>query len=170
MKKTVQAVAMSRVVLIDYYWRCQSFKKGIPNELAEALDESAMERILEMMAEGYVSGELNDNVNLDIPNRKTPEDGWECSGWWNLKKIDEPTAKLNTVNVIEMRGDAVVSMASFEDSKEGNLLAESRFTGMMVGACDFKQSKQAVARALEDGIFELGEWKILIVHSTEPTK
>lgn len=170
MKKTIQAVAMSRVLVIDYYWRCESFKKGIPPKLAEALEETAMDRIQEMMAEGYVSGELHDNVNLDIPKRKTPEDGWECSGWWNLKKIDEPTEKLNTVNVIEMRDDTVISMASFQDNKEGCALAEERFKAMMIGACDFKLARVHIARGLDDGMFELGNWKILLVHSTEPTK
>ena len=89
MKKPKQAVAMSRILTIDYYWRCESLKEGIPQELAEALEESAMDRISEMMKDGYVSGELNDNVVLDLPGHKTPQDGWECTGWWNLKKTVE---------------------------------------------------------------------------------
>ena len=169
MKKIVQAVAMSRLLVIDYYWRCESFKKGIPPKLAEALEESAEDRIKEMMGQGYLSGELIDYVNMDIPGRKTPEDGWECRGWWNLHKEDEPTAKLDTVNVIEMKGEGVViSMASFEENKEGNALAETRFKDLITE--NHKVSKADMEVYLENGLFEEGEWKVILVHSTEPTK
>ena len=169
MKKTIQAVAMSRVLVIDYYWRCESFKKGIPIQLVEALEETAFDRIQEQMKDGVVSGELVDYINLDIPGRKTPMDGWECHGWWNLKKEDEPTEKLNTVNVIEMKADGVViSMASFSENKEGNALAENRFRDLITE--NHKVSKADMETYLENGLFEEGEWMVILVHSTEPTK
>lgn len=170
MKKHVQALAMSRVLTIDYYWRCESFKKGIPPKLAEALEETAFDRIQEQMKDGVVSGELIDYVNMDIPGRKTPEDGWECHGWWNLKKEDEPTSKLNTVNVIEIRGGEfdIQSVASYQDDKEGNALAEARFKDLITE--NHKVSKSEIESSLENGYFEEGEWKVLLVHSTEPTK
>ena len=48
----------------------------------DALNESAMERITECLKEGYVSGELIDNIYMD------DEDGVEYSGWWTLKTLD----------------------------------------------------------------------------------
>jgi uncharacterized protein YoaH (UPF0181 family) len=167
MKKHVQALAMSRVLTIDYYWRCESFKKGIPPKLAEALEETAFDRIQEQMKDGVVSGELIDYVNMDIPGRKTPEDGWECHGWWNLKKEDEPTSKLNTVNVIEEDDGAVIRMASFQDDKEGNALAEKFFEDIMKTRPEF--SKSYLKTCLEGGMFESLRYRILLVHSTEPT-
>jgi uncharacterized membrane protein len=76
---------MKRERKIEYWWKCEQLGEGdIPEPLATALEESAMDRINEMSAQGYVSGELCDNVNIDIPGRETPEDGWECSGWWSI--------------------------------------------------------------------------------------
>lgn len=83
-----KAKAMERNIKINYWWRCSKFPNGIPPELAEALEESAMDRILEQAKEGYVSGELLDNVCMDIEGEKTPTDGWECSGGWSLQKED----------------------------------------------------------------------------------
>lgn len=165
MKKTIQAVAMSRLLVIDYYWRCESFKKGIPPKLAEALEETAEDRIKEKMGEGYLSGELIDYVNMDIPGRRTPMDGWECHGWWNLKKENEPTPKLNTVNVIEFRGGEfdIQSLTSYQDDKEGNALAEERFKELI--SENHKVSKADIETALENGYFEEGEWKVIITHS-----
>jgi|GEM_PF-2671982 hypothetical protein len=77
---------MERTITIKYWWKCDNFKKGIPAELAEALEESAIERIAEMMKEGYVEGDLNDCVNLDVPGRRTPKDGYPCTGYWQVKK------------------------------------------------------------------------------------
>ena len=80
---------MQKQITIKYSWRCEKIKGEIPSNLAEALQESAEARIAEMMQEGYTSGELIDNVNMDIPKRKTPEDGWECKGWWEAQETFE---------------------------------------------------------------------------------
>lgn len=79
---------MNRTITITYWWKCEKLSKGIPANLAEALEESAMTRINEMLSQGYVAGELQDNVNMKVKGRKTPQDGWECYGSWNLKKQD----------------------------------------------------------------------------------
>lgn len=55
---------------------------GKLNSHLDALNESAMERITECLKEGYVSGELIDNIYMD------DEDGVEYSGWWTLKTLD----------------------------------------------------------------------------------
>jgi hypothetical protein len=77
---------MRNKITILYGWECPKIKGKIPEPLAEALRESAKDRIIEMMKEGYASGQLQDNVNIDIPKRKTPQDGWECNGWWDVKE------------------------------------------------------------------------------------
>ncbi len=72
-----------RSITIDYrWWRGQG--KKIKPEHVEALDEAAMNRIAEMMNQGYVSGELNDNIHILDTD---PEDGVEYSGWWEVKKV-----------------------------------------------------------------------------------
>lgn len=70
---------------VSYWWRCESFLGGIPKKLAEALDETAQERATKMIKEGYQSGELVDCVGMTIDGTETPEDGFECRGWWKLK-------------------------------------------------------------------------------------
>lgn len=74
---------MKRKIEITYYWECEGLDE-IPLALAEALEESAQERIASMVREGYTSGELCDNVNMDLVDKETPEDGWECSGGWTF--------------------------------------------------------------------------------------
>jgi uncharacterized protein YoaH (UPF0181 family) len=76
---------MKRKIVIEYYWKCYQFKK-IPAKLAECLEETAEERIKYLMAEGYVEGELFDNVMIDIDGKECPKDGYECSGWATIKK------------------------------------------------------------------------------------
>ena len=58
------------------WWR----KKGdIKPEHIEALKESAEERIAEMRAQGFLHGELHDNIRM---TEKDGEDGVEYTGWW----------------------------------------------------------------------------------------
>jgi len=76
---------MKRTIKISYGWKCENFKK-IPEPLAEALEETAMERIKLMMDQGYTSGQLLDTVNIDVPGHRTPEDGWDCQGWFDIEK------------------------------------------------------------------------------------
>ena len=78
--------SIKRKIVITYWWRCEQIKGNIPESLATALEESTEERIKHMMAEGYSSGELIDNVNMDLPGLETPAEGWDCSGWWETSK------------------------------------------------------------------------------------
>ena len=69
---------------------------------------------------------------------------------------------LSTVNVIEMIDDSIVGMASYADNKEGNALAEKRFTDLIVeNGCE-----ETLDDNLENGCCEDGTWKVLLVHST----
>ena len=79
---------MKRKIEIDYWWKCDQLGEGveIPQELAEALEDSAERRIFRGAAEGYVSGELHASITRDVEGFVTPEDGWECRGWYEIKR------------------------------------------------------------------------------------
>lgn len=67
-------------------WYMSAFDdREIKQSHLDALNESAMERITECLKEGYVSGELIDNICMDDEDG---EDGVEYSGWWTLKTLD----------------------------------------------------------------------------------
>lgn len=72
---------MKRRIAIDYWWKCDALPE-IPLELAEALEESAEDRIEDMWRQGKTEGQLFDYVNLDLPEKDTPEDGWYCTGYF----------------------------------------------------------------------------------------
>jgi hypothetical protein len=75
---------IERHKLITYRW-WRGDKKTIEPEHVEALEESAQNRIAEMMADGYTSGELNDNINM---TDKDPYGGVEYSGYWEVKVVE----------------------------------------------------------------------------------
>ena len=79
---------MNKRIIIEYWWKCPKIKGKLPVSLQDALKESASERINEMMRQGFVSGELNDNVMIKLEGKRTPKDGWECHGWWTAIKED----------------------------------------------------------------------------------
>lgn len=72
-----------RKVITMRWWR--SGKGKIRKEHEEVLWERADERISEMMAQGFTSGELSDNIHMTDNN---PEDGVEYSGWWEVATQD----------------------------------------------------------------------------------
>ena len=71
---------MEKEIKITYNWS-RDDGKDIDKEHEEALEESAQERIFEMIKEGYRGGELNDRIRM---NDKDGEDGVGYSGWWSL--------------------------------------------------------------------------------------
>lgn len=73
---------MKQRLTIDYNWRRPD---GVPVKEShhEALQESAEERIAEMMAQGYVEGELHDNIHMDDDD---PKDGIAYRGWWKMSR------------------------------------------------------------------------------------
>ena len=69
-------------------------------------------------------------------------------------------AKINTVNVIEMADDDLLSITSFTDDEAGNKEAEARFQiCAQENGCDPKES------FIEDGYFEQGNYQLFISHS-----
>ena len=71
---------MKREVIISYNWSKDDDSEIKPKH-QEALEESAMDRITQMMNEGYSSGELNDTVRMDDEDG---EEGIEYRGWWSI--------------------------------------------------------------------------------------
>jgi uncharacterized protein YoaH (UPF0181 family) len=74
---------MEKEITIKYNWKCNE-DINIPEKHEEALEEDAMERIFEMMKEGYTSGELHTTVRYgkDIVSEEDEEEGLSYSGWW----------------------------------------------------------------------------------------
>ena len=72
---------MKRTIEIVYRWWRDGGKK-VKASHVEALEERAQDRIFAMVAEGYRSGELYDNIHM---TDRDPEDGIEYSGWWELE-------------------------------------------------------------------------------------
>jgi len=74
---------MERKITITFGWWQDGSDEEIDKGHAEALEETAWERIGEMMKEGFTSGELNDNIHM---HNTDPEDGIAYRGWWEIKK------------------------------------------------------------------------------------
>ena len=73
---------ITRTIKISYRW-WRDNKKAIIPEHVGALEESAEDKIFEMLEEGFSCGELRDNIHmLD----KDPEDGIEYNGYWERIK------------------------------------------------------------------------------------
>lgn len=70
---------LERTVSISYRW-WRDDGEVLPHH-ENALDESAMSRIRSLMAEGFTSGELADNVHT----ANDPEDGVDYRGHWEVK-------------------------------------------------------------------------------------
>ena len=60
-----------RKIVTTYSWWNEEI--DIPAEMIEAMDEHAVERINEMSAQGYTSGDLNFET-----------DEFQCLGWWGM--------------------------------------------------------------------------------------
>jgi len=73
---------LEKTFTITYRWWRNSGEEVKPNHI-EALEEAAMSRIQEMIAEGYNSGQLFDNILMDDNDGK---DGVEYVGWWEQKE------------------------------------------------------------------------------------
>jgi len=73
---------IKKQVTIKYSWWSNDHDlEQINAEHIEVLEESAMDRIIEMMKDGYTSGELSDNIRM---HDSDPEDGIGYTGWWEI--------------------------------------------------------------------------------------
>jgi len=69
---------IERTKTITYRWWTDG---DINPDHIEALEESAEDRIFEMIHKNFVGGELHEEICDDEDN---PEDGVEYSGWWEV--------------------------------------------------------------------------------------
>lgn len=70
---------------------------------------------------------------------------------------------IDTVNVIEIKGEYDVRVMSFSEDKDGNAEAEAAFV-----SCIKENSTIAVDEidvCIEEGVFEDNGYKLLLVHS-----
>ena len=73
---------MKREITMSYHWDCEALPVEIPFAMAEILEEHTYDRVYLMVKDGYSAGELCCYARTDIEGYETPEDGWECHGWW----------------------------------------------------------------------------------------
>jgi len=71
---------IERKIKITYRWWNNDLDE-IDSGHILALEETAQDKIYEMLKEGYTSGELLDNVRMHDTD---PEDGIEYRGWWEM--------------------------------------------------------------------------------------
>ncbi len=74
--------SIERRIIVNYRWSHKGHSE-IPSEHISQLEEDAETRISEMMAQGYLSGELN-TVVQNIDGTDTGER--EYNGWWSVTK------------------------------------------------------------------------------------
>lgn len=72
---------LERKKTITFRWWRQGKEEIVPAHM-DALEETAMERIGEMITAGYSSGDLQDNIHMTDTD---PEDGVDYKGWWEYK-------------------------------------------------------------------------------------
>lgn len=76
---------MERELKIKYVWNRVNENDDNVQVLKhheEYLEESAMERITQMILQGYSAGELSDNIVA-----QDDEDETEYRGWWSVENI-----------------------------------------------------------------------------------
>jgi len=67
------------------YWMERVDGEEIDPAFEGALEDAAMERISAMLKEGYLSGELIENIRLPSDDS---DDGVEFQGAWDLTEVD----------------------------------------------------------------------------------
>ena len=71
---------IKRIQIITYRW-WKPDKTDIKPEHIGALEETADDHIAKMMAKGFTSGDLHDNIHMTDDD---PEGGIDYSGWWDI--------------------------------------------------------------------------------------
>jgi len=74
----------AKKITIGYRW-CRPNGEDIIQNHIEALDETATERINEMMSQGFVAGQLHDNIHMTDSDVENGEQGIEYKGWWGTE-------------------------------------------------------------------------------------
>lgn len=87
---------ITKEINIKYRWWNHDLE-SIDAWHVEALAEAALERISEMMADGFTNGDLNDNIRMDDTD---PEYGIEYNGWWEVKEAIDATDLLEACQTV----------------------------------------------------------------------
>lgn len=66
------------------WWQAEDRSAEIKTDHKEALEEAAFERIGSMMDQGFLGGELHDNIRM---GDEDPEDGIAYAGYWKVEKL-----------------------------------------------------------------------------------
>ena len=66
-------------ILITYRW-WRSGGREIVSDHVDALKERALDRIMPLLGNGYIEGELYDNISMTDDD----ENGVEYLGWWEV--------------------------------------------------------------------------------------
>jgi len=74
--------SLKKQITINYEWRALDYE-NIISEHIKALEETAFDRVVKMMKDGYTSGELHDNIHMLDTDL---EDGVNYRGWWSITK------------------------------------------------------------------------------------
>lgn len=73
---------MERKISITYRWWRDDNKAIKPAHIV-ALEETAEDKVLKMVGEGYREGELHDNIHMTAND---PEDGIAYAGYWEVER------------------------------------------------------------------------------------
>jgi hypothetical protein len=72
--------------------------------------------------------------------------------------------QIESVNVIEYTGGAIISLRSFSEDKEGKKEAEAFFEKV---AKDNGMDDTDLDSCLEEGLYEDGDYQVFLVHSED---
>ena len=115
-------------------------------DMAGGLDFSGLEKSADYEVE--IHGPRNQT--LKVKHQRTTAD-------------PKPTQD-QTVNVIEIRDGYDITLKAFPDDQEGNKKAEAAFSAIIQK--EYDATGVHTQAALDDGIYEQGNHKVLLVHST----
>ena len=73
---------MEREITIKYHWTRNEGGGEVLEHHQEALEETALDRIVDQLKEGMWCGELHDNIVMI----EADGDGVEYRGWWTTVK------------------------------------------------------------------------------------
>ena len=76
-----------KIVITIEWWRTNTENKEILEHHKTALEETAMEKIVPMMQESFICGELNDNIFMHDDDIENSNEGIEYRGHWEVKEI-----------------------------------------------------------------------------------
>lgn len=115
--------------------------KPIKEEHQEALEESGFKRAGEMIDQGYLSGELQDNIRMTDDD---PEDGIYYSGYWEVSLIPD----YGIIQLSNVDGEAV-GLYQYDKNQHDELSASRHIESTLVSCADKDNPQDAADDQLE---------------------